>query len=90
MKFTILQNVIEIVYFFTFNHSNTLKENEIQNINHCKYIDRAKATQNKLNHYFLISNIQKSFVALLCTSTNIYIYTLQTFTLYGSKNITTK
>ena len=74
MKFTILQNVIEIVYFFTFNHSNTLEDNEIQNINHCKYIDRAKATQNKLNHYFLISNIQKSSVALLCTPTNIYIH----------------
>ena len=44
-NFTILQKVIEIVYFFTFNHSYTLKENEILNINHRKYIDRAKATR---------------------------------------------
>ena len=97
MKFTILQKVIETVYFSTLNHSNTLKENEIHNINHCKYIDRAKATQSKLNHYlyqqnsiffFSISNIQKSSVTLLFKSTNIY--TLQTHTLYGSKNITTK
>ena len=33
VKFTILQEVIEIVFFFTFNHSNTLKENAIHNIN---------------------------------------------------------
>ena len=81
VKFTILQKVKEIVYFFTFNHSDTLKENEIHTINHCKYIDRAKATQSELNNnyfyeqysiFFSISNIQKSSVTLLCTSTNIY------------------
>ena len=82
MEFTILQNVIEIVYFFTFNHSNTLKENEMHNINHSKYIDRAKATQNKLNHYLSISNIQKSSVALLCTSTNIYIHLTNSYIIW--------
>ena len=51
VKFTILQKVIEIIFFFTFNHSNTLKENELHNINHYKYIDRAKATQSKLNFF---------------------------------------
>ena len=79
MKLTILQKYIEIVYFFTFNHSNTLKENEIHNINHCKYIDRVKATQNKL---FLISNIQKSPVALLWTSTNIYIHLTNSYIIW--------
>ena len=35
-----------IVYFFTINHLNTLKEKEIHNINHCKYIDIVKAKQS--------------------------------------------
>ena len=45
VKFTILQKVIEIV-FFIFNHPNTLKENELHNINHCNYIDRVKSTKS--------------------------------------------
>ena len=46
VKFTILQRVLERVFFFTFNHSNTLEENEVHNIKHCKYIDGVKATQS--------------------------------------------
>ena len=39
-KSQFFQKVIQIVYFFTINHRNTLKENEIHNISYCKYIDR--------------------------------------------------
>ena len=52
VKFTILQKIIEIVHFFTFNYPNTLKVNEIHYVNHCKYINRVKAKQTERNQHF--------------------------------------
>ena len=52
-KVNFFQKFLKMVIFFTINHRNTLKENEIHNINHCKF------------HIFSIMTIQKSSVILL-------------------------